>query len=138
MFAALALTRAGMVGADGSSGSSLAVAGGSVFSAGSFITAPVVQSAAPAPAGVFGGGGSGGGDLAAGLAVLQGSGALPASAGLFGYGPYGEGVYTPLDYPAMRFLGEGETLNNLETQRQQPINFKTLALGALLLWALKA
>lgn len=37
-------------------------------------------------------------------------------------GPYGEGLYTPLDYPALRPLGRYETLGQRRRQSQGVVN----------------
>lgn len=54
-------------------------------------------------------------------------------------GPYGEGIYTPLDYPAMRFLNESETLSQLPVGSFQfsASGLKSIAILALILFAAK-
>lgn len=51
-------------------------------------------------------------------------------------GPYGEGVYTPLDYPAMRFLNQNEQMSQVSSLKSQ-VNLKALALLALILFTAK-
>jgi hypothetical protein len=65
------------------------------------------------------------------------SGAGSPAFGSFGlFGPWGQGVYTPLNWPATRFLGGQETLSNAPEPGATPNTdlIKWLAIGALALW----
>ena len=72
---------------------------------------------------------SSGGSTVAALSSGSGGVANPIAV------PYGEGVYTPLNYPALRFLQEGERLNDQTIRQSDQSNLKTLALVALALFA---
>ena len=79
---------------------------------------------------------SGGGGVASGSGIVSGV-SLPGPGGGGSFGPWGEGVYTPLDYPATKFLSEHESLESGVWSLEQNSLIKILAVGALLLWALK-
>ena len=67
---------------------------------------------------------------------------LPYSPGVIGgaglsFGPYGEGTYTPLDFPVTRPLRPGERLEDIKNGVVSKSILPYLALGALAIFLLK-